>query len=86
MALQVTKEFPQGFTAPNAYLKITTFRGDNTMVHFDCGIFYDEAARNSNKQALDYYNFDIPYQDGMSISSLYTYLKTLPEFANAIDV
>ena len=76
----------KGLTIANAYVKIGNFNGNKDNVRFDIEVFVNSQARLAGKQPIGLFMFEIPYQDSMSIASLYTYLKTLPEFANAIDV
>lgn len=53
--------------------------------------FLDENARNANKQPLDYMSYsiedisDVLDIDTATVSQLYTYLKTLPEWDDAED-
>lgn len=75
-----------GLTITNAYAKLGNFHGDKTNVRFDVEIFVSSEARLDNKQPISHLTFNVPYSDGMSIASLYTYMKTLPEFSQAIDV
>lgn len=74
-----------GVTAPEAYIKIDNFRGNIDEVHFQALIYANETARINGKQPIDGFNFVMPYQDGMTYNLVYTHLKTLPGFENAVD-
>lgn len=87
MALQFNSiDADTGLHLTDAYARVVSFNGDKDVVRFTLGVYVNQTARESDKQVVDMVNFEIPYVDGMSMSSLYTYLKTLPEFAGAIDV
>ena len=87
MALQLNyNDDSRELVVPNAYAKIGEFNGNKEMVIFTIEIFTSISARENNKQALTSSTHRVPYSDGMSIQGLYNYLKTLPEFANAVDV
>lgn len=74
-----------GVTAPEAYIKIDSFRGDINRVHFQVYIYATETARFEGKQPIGDFTFVIPYQDGMTYNLVYSHLKTLPGFENAVD-
>lgn len=86
MALQVSFNSKFGIIFPIAYAKVVHFAGDKEQISFDVGVYKDEQARVEDKEPLTNQFYAIPYIDGMAISSLYEYLKTLPEFTGAIDV
>ncbi len=87
MALQLNITTPQGVPAPEAYAQITSFRGNKVTVMFVVDIFFNAAvAVQDGIQPLQSLSYTVPYTDGAGIAVLYTYLKTLPEFAGAIDV
>lgn len=87
MALQISYTSQQfDITVPTAYAKIEQFNGNATFVNFLVYIFASQQARLDNKREIGTFNFQVPYTDGMSISAIYTYMKTLSEFSGAIDV
>lgn len=86
MALQCNFDSQFGINFPTAYIKITRFNGDKLQVSFDTVTYVGQQAREDSKQPLASKRYAIPYVDGMAISSLYDYLKTLPEFTGAINV
>lgn len=87
MALQFTYTSQQtGAIVDSAYARVLFGNFDKTHINFQIGIFYNVQASDNNLQALDTFSYRIPMPPTASVSGLYTYLKTLPEFANAIDV
>jgi hypothetical protein len=87
MALQIEYTSPDyGLYAPEAYAKIETFNGNINQVYFHVHFYATAQARFEGKNPIGYFTFTIPYQDGMTYSSVYNYAKTLPEFANSLDV
>jgi hypothetical protein len=87
MALQISYTSTKfDITVPTAYAKIEQFSGNAQTVNFVVYIFASQEARLSNKQIIGSFDFNIPYSDGMSISAIYTYMKTLTKFSSAIDV
>lgn len=87
MALQFSKVTEHGFTAPAAYAKIVGYHfDDGRPLRFDIKVFYDVQSRTDDKQPIDYIfcDMDAPVSD--MLPALYTHLKTLPEFVDAIDV
>jgi len=85
MALQISYTSPFGIVLPTAYAKISIFYGDKTTVNFEVLIWADTSARDSGKQRMEQLIYNIPYSQQV-IADLYNYLKTLPEFAGAVDV
>lgn len=92
MALQQSYTSPQfGFTASEAYKHITRVEIDKTGVG-NCTLvtFFNAAARWDDKNPLTTVGYSFVSGDltltGNVIADVYNYLKTLPEFADAIDV
>lgn len=86
MAIQKTVLTEYGFTQLDAYIKVSRYMGDKEEITLMVDIFVSQDTRNSRSQPLETKVYTMPYVDGMSISSLYNHLKTLPEFAGAVDV
>jgi hypothetical protein len=91
MALQIalTSDVSKtGVSASAAYAKIEVFRswaGDTfVLVNF----FESEAARRADKSPIHWEEFKAPTEEleGKFYPTVYAFLKTLPEFAGAIDV
>lgn len=72
-------------TYPNAYLQITSLEGNKEKVKILLTAYTDETKQN----IVDYkhYTFTPSVTDGSEnfIAQGYEYLKTLPEFADAVD-
>jgi hypothetical protein len=81
MALQKTIDF-KGITVFGAYLKIQSFSGSKDLLKFELA-----SHCRAGEQALAIASFEIPYSiDGTNpIKQAYEHLKTLPEFAGAVD-
>jgi hypothetical protein len=75
-----------GMNIPSSYAKIDAFSGNATSVSFTVYFYTSQQARIDGKRTVGVFNFTIPYSDGMSIGGIYTYMKTLAEFAGAVDV
>ena len=88
MALQISKDTDQGFTAETAYAKITSFNYDDQAgLRFDVKIFFDVQSRQNDLQPIDYISCEIPALPTTDmLPALYNHLKTLPEFQGALDV
>jgi hypothetical protein len=96
MAIQVDlKDVTMGGPAPTAYVRINSFYRIDNVLHVHLGIHASAEARSSSQQPI--WAGDklctIPtdmaeYGDDMAgiFSKLYVWLKTLPEFAGAIDI
>ena len=74
-----------GMVIPSAYIRIVSFEGDKAMVRFVVAVYADKQARTDEKQPIEINTYEIPYQDGMDLNSIYTYLKTLPELDGSVD-
>jgi hypothetical protein len=89
MALQLQIQNTEvGAAFDAAYAKIVHFEGHNDgsgIVHFVVDFYADQAARDSNLRRVSRAFYDSPVPDGHITQSLYAYLKTLPEFAGAVD-
>ena len=81
MALQKTIIF-KGVSVPDAYIKIIRFDGDKSSLTVGVGYFASPEHEMLYSDALA-----VPYAiDGSNpIQQAYEYLKTLPEFADAVD-
>lgn len=89
MALQINlTDEHTGLVVNNCYVRILKVNYDKeAIIDIQVGFWVSQNARNDNRSALTYRGYEVPYADnGTSLASLYTYLKTLPEFANAQDV
>jgi hypothetical protein len=74
-----------GIPCPDAYIKIDGFGGDKNRIGLNVSIFYNQQARIDEKTPISVLSYEVPYAD-QTLSDLYDYLKTLPEFAGATDL
>ena len=81
MELQKTINF-KGITVGDAYLKIQAFSGSKELLKFELSTH-----SQAGEQALTVSNFEMPYsiEGANPIKQAYDYLKSLPEFAGAVD-
>jgi hypothetical protein len=89
MALQMALgDSAVGFNFPEAYARVSIFRGDKNTLLFNVNWYADAAARAADKQTIleKEYQTETPALSGDLVPALYEYLKTLPEFAGALDV
>lgn len=87
MALQQNFTF-RGLTVTNAYHRVVEViqsrpRNQN-LINVD--IYASQAAASAGEIPLESLTALSPYNNAMSVESAYTYLKSLPEFAGAVDV
>ncbi len=75
-----------GTDLPNAYIKIPHFSvwNDETLL-FGVNVFSNQQARLDNKQPMVTVDYRIPFTGSVTYSDLYNHLKSLPEFAGAVD-
>ena len=88
MALKLETQTQFGIDLPMAYAKIDCFNGNKEIVNINVLFFANEDARTSQKRAIKSTNYSFvfdEYSNKNLIAQGYEYLKTLPEFLNAID-
>jgi hypothetical protein len=85
--MALTKDMMTGYgvQAPNAYIRIRDFKGDEKNVRFNVGVWYNFDAYQGNNSVMEQYSYIVPYTDGLGISQLYEYLKTVNPFIGAVD-
>jgi hypothetical protein len=84
MALSMDTTSKQGFTAPNAYIRIQSISIiGKTQMEFSIGFFKTAETESS----FDYQTWSCAYDVNGSnpFAQSYKYLKTLPSFATATD-
>lgn len=87
MALQTTFASEQnGLVVNGAYSRVQRFHGTKDTVRLDVETFVSHQARLEGKQPIAFNNYETSLPTGDIMPALYNYLKTLPEFAGAIDV
>jgi hypothetical protein len=85
MAIQFSKTFDNGVVAPECYAKIHIVEyipAVGTVCFLT--LYYDKAARDANLNAIKEVRYELPEQE--SRADIYVYLKTLPDFVEAINV
>lgn len=84
MALQKTVTTRAGVTVPNAYIRVGRCEIVNkTLLGFSVDYFANESESFVFDAAPQFCEYDINGEN--PIKQAYVYLKTLPEFANAVD-
>jgi hypothetical protein len=71
-----------GFSLPDAYLKISSYNGDNKYLRFNLEI---KATKSGVSLDTLSYSVSLDLEGPNPIKQAYLHLKTLPEFADAID-
>lgn len=83
MAIQIGCSF-KGFSVPAAYIEITDL---GLHKHLPGNQINYVVWKDSTKQErLENAFLSAPYDAEMSVPQAYAYMKTLPEFADAVDV
>lgn len=88
MALQLPYfQTEHGVEVEEAYCRIDTFRGDRTTVRLGVGIYVSADARQANKPAITQLEFILPTPntEANMFAAAYAWLKTQPQFAEAVD-
>lgn len=82
MALQLAKT-KFGVTFNNAYHRVERVSVSKTSVDFSVTVLHE-----ADGEAIDYASYQMAYDPAGTepLTQAYTYLKSLPEFAGAIDV
>jgi hypothetical protein len=82
MALKKTSETNFGFNIPNTYHRVENIKLNKNSINFQV-LGYADVQKN----AFEYKNYACAYDlNGVNpIKQAYEYIKTLPEFAGAID-
>lgn len=75
-----------GISVAAAYVKIGTYTGDKNHVTFDVQIYSSVDLRNAEKSPMGTRSYKIEAPAAAILPALYNHLKTLPEFAGALDV
>ena len=86
MAITKSITTAQGFIAPDAYIRITTFMGNKSSIQLSVDVYKDQQASIDNLQVVASYVIGVVVPNGSSMSQMYDALKLLPEFTGAIDV
>jgi len=86
MRLTLDFETQYGFSAPEAYVRVLEYKGNENLIKFKVGVWYDYPAYFYGKAPLERYDYAAPFTDGMSTDDLYAWLKVnSTEFFGAVD-
>lgn len=82
MALKKNESTQFGFDVPDAYQRVEHLKLRKTSMEFQVSVYSD-----ITKTAFNHKNYACGYdmQGANPIAQAYAYLKTLPEFAGALD-
>jgi len=85
--MALTKSFttPQGFTAANAYARITSFNGNKDTIQVNVEVHKDADARTNQLQPIEYFNISLPLALGATMEQMYEALKQDSNFIDATD-
>lgn len=91
MALKLAYTTDSGISAPNAYHRILSWHKptESDELQFAAGIYLDQQSRIDGKQLLAtrHYKLTLDHQATTNqFTQCYTHLKTLLDFAGAVDV
>ena len=84
MALQISYKTQMGFTAEQAYARITSYRGNKLDLQVNVTIYNNIDSANDRELTIE--QKDLHLQYGATMEQMYDALKLLPEFSGAIDV
>ena len=97
MSLQITKTVSTGVVANYWVLKGLTYSNALNTLSVDMTLYVDKASKQAGKDAIATFTFSIPQISnadmdaiwvsgaGSTTPGIYTFLKTRPEFLNALD-
>jgi hypothetical protein len=72
----------KGIPINNAYIRVWRYEGDKEKMHFEAGI---QASKEGEMITSQGYQFSLNLDGSNPVKQAYEHLKTLPEFANAVD-
>lgn len=74
-----------GFTAPEAYFKIINYMASKKTIRVSIAVYNSKDSRLLNAQPIGNLQLDFKKDHGATKSEIYSLIKALPEYANAID-
>lgn len=90
VALMLMHDAPIGIVVEDAYHKVVFIGGNKDILSITVGVFMSKAASDSKMNPINQFSYSFIPSVGSSapefIQQAYEYLKTLPEFAAAVDV
>lgn len=86
MALKCDVELESGLMIPDAYLRIETFSGSETHVNFNLSVYINKTSFDEKKPPVTQINYGMEFdKDRNLFSQMYSYLRTLPEYEDAVE-
>lgn len=86
LALICDMELESGLMIPDAYLRITSFSGSENHVNFNLSVFINENSFDDEKPAVTQIAYSMDFdKDRNLFRQMYEYLKTLPEYEDAVE-
>lgn len=85
MAIKIAYASKFGISLPDAYVKIERWTGQKDFLCLSVSLYATQEARDTGTPVMEHFNIELGTNDAHNLASLYTYLKTLPEFAGAVD-
>ena len=85
--MALTKSFTtaHGFTAADAYARITRFSGNKDTLQVDVEVHKDSQARTDLKHPIETFNISLALAEGATMAQMYTALKQDSNFIDAVD-
>lgn len=90
MALVMERDTGYGISLEEAYIKVENTSGNKELLYITVLVFLNDTARKEGKSPIEQYSYSfVPKvtDDAPNYhKQAYEYLKSLPEYADAIDV
>ena len=86
MALQHHLSLPSGIDLIAAYTRIQSIQHTHFETTVQTQTWASQVARQEDLQVLVHSSYIIPWQDTVSLTSVYEALKTFTDFENSVDV
>lgn len=75
-----------GLTINNAYLRIETFSGSETHVNFNLSVYINKESYDENRSPITRINYSTEFdKDRNLFRQMYEYLRSLPEYEDAVE-
>lgn len=86
MALINDIELENGLSVEGAYLRIVNFSGTENNVNFVLNVYASVNAFNEERPPITSFSYRIDYDKNRNLfSQMYDYLRTLPEYEDAVE-
>ena len=85
--MAITKSFTtaHGFTAPNAYARITDFVGNKSSIRVNVTLHKCAQSRTDNLQPIEQFSISLALSEGATMAQMYQALKLDSNFTDATD-